>query len=141
VVLDLEDYLLGVVPRESSSSWKPAALQGPGHRCPLLLGQQAARVGGGGHWDICDTTQCQVFGGSRLYTSSGSAVELEPASTTEAVRATAGVVRTYEGRSILAEFSSSNGGWSTKGDVPYLVAQRDDWDGALANPCTAGRRP
>src|SRR4051812_39022993 len=26
-VLPLEDYLLGVVPRESSSSWKPAALQ------------------------------------------------------------------------------------------------------------------
>jgi SpoIID/LytB domain protein len=137
VVLDLEDYLLGVVPRESSSSWKPAALQAQAIAARSYSANKRDRVGGAGHWDICDTTQCQVFGGSRLYTASG-VIELEPASTTEAVRATAGVVRLYGGKPIFAEYSSSNGGWSTKGDFPYLQARRDDWDGALAsNPVHA----
>jgi SpoIID/LytB domain protein len=131
-VLDLEDYLLGVVPRESASSWKPAALQAQSIAARSYSANKRARVNGTGHWDICDTTQCQVFGGSRLYTSSG-VTELEPASTSEAVRATAGVVRTYDGKPIFAEYSSSNGGWSTTGDFPYLRAQRDDWDGVVPN--------
>ncbi|HWG99090.1 MAG TPA: SpoIID/LytB domain-containing protein, partial [Pilimelia sp.] len=132
VVLPLEDYLLGVVPRESVSSWKPAALQAQAIAARSYSANKRDRVAGAGHWDICDTTQCQVFGGSRLYTSSG-VTELEPATTSEAVRATAGVVRTYGGKAIFAEYSSSNGGWSTAGDFPYLKAQRDDWDGVVPN--------
>ena len=132
VVLPLEDYLLGVVPRESVSSWKPAALQSQAIAARSYSANKRDRVGGAGHWDICDTTQCQVFGGSRLYTASG-VTELEPASTSEAARATAGVVRAYGGKAIFAEYSSSNGGWSTNGDFPYLKAQRDDWDGVVAN--------
>ena len=134
VALDLEDYLLGVVPRESSSSWRPAALQAQSIAARSYSANKRERVAGAGTFDICDTTQCQVFGGSRLHTSSGTVTELEPATTSQAVRDTAGVVRSYQGRSIFSEFSSSNGGWSTKGDVPYLIARRDDWDGALANP-------
>jgi SpoIID/LytB domain protein len=132
VVLDLEDYLLGVVPRESSSSWRPAALQAQSIAARSYSAFKRDRVAGGGHWDICDTTACQVFGGSRLYTSSG-VTELEPATTSEAVRATAGVVRTYGGKPIFAEFSSSNGGWSTAGDFPYLAARADPWDGVMPN--------
>lgn len=132
VVLPLEDYLLGVVPRESPSSWRPAALQAQAIAARSYSANKRARVNGAGHWDICDTTACQVFGGSRLYTASGT-TELEPASTTEAIRATAGVVRSYGGTPIFAEFSSSNGGWSTAGDFPYLKAQRDDWDGVVQN--------
>ena len=139
VVLSLEDYLLGVVPRESSSSWKPAALQAQAIAARSYSANKRERVAGAGTYDICDTTQCQVFGGSRRYSSSGAVSELEPATTNAAVRETAGVVRTYGGRSIFSEFSSSNGGWSTRGDVPYLVARRDDWDGALANPVHAWR--
>ena len=132
VVLDLEDYLLGVVPRESPASWRPAALQAQSIAARSYSANKRERVAGAGHWDICDTTQCQVFGGSRLHTSSG-VTELEPASTTEAVRATSGVVRTYGGKSILAEFSSSNGGHSTTGGFPYLTARPDPWDGATPN--------
>ena len=136
-VLSLEDYLLGVVPRESSSSWQPAALQAQAIAARSYSANKRSRVPSTARYDICDTTQCQVFGGSRVYKSDGSSIALEPASTTDAVRATAGVVRTYNGTPIFAEFSSSNGGWSTAGDVPYLVARRDDWDGAVANPVHA----
>lgn len=132
VVLDLEDYLLGVVPRESPASWLPAALQAQSIAARSYSANKRERVAGTGHWDICDSTQCQVFGGSRLHTSSG-VTELEPAATTAAVRATAGVVRTYAGKSILAEFSSSNGGHSTAGDVAYLTARPDPWDSATPN--------
>ena len=133
VVLDLEDYLLGVVPRESSASWRTAALEAQSIAARSYSANKRDRVAGAGQWDICDTTQCQVFGGSRLHTPTAT-VELEPATTSAAVRATAGVVRTYQGKPILAEYSSSNGGWSTAGNVPYLAARRDDWDGALPNP-------
>ena len=133
VVLDLEDYLLGVVPREAPASWRPAALQAQTIAARSYSANKRDRVGGAGSWDVCDTTQCQVFGGSRAYTAAGAVTELEPASTTEAVRATAGVVRLSGGKSIFAEYSSSNGGWSTQGDFAYLAARRDDWDGVTAN--------
>ncbi len=133
-VMSLEDYLLGVVPRESSASWKPAALQAQAIAARSYSANKRSRVPSSATYDICDTTQCQVFGGSRVYTNSGSSIALEPASTTDAIRATAGVVRTLNGTPIFAEFSSSNGGWSTAGSVSYLIARRDDWDGAVSNP-------
>ena len=132
-VLSLEDYLLGVVPRESSSSWKPAALEAQAIAARSYTAFKRAHVPSTARYDICDTTQCQVFGGSRAYARDGSSIALEPASTTDAVRATAGVVRTYNGEPIFAEYSSSNGGWSTDGGKPYLVAKRDDWDGVVPN--------
>ncbi len=139
VVLDLEDYLLGVVPREASAGWKPAALQAQAIAARSYSANKRARVKAGAVYDICDTTACQVFGGSRLVSSSGGVTELEPASTTAAVRATAGVVRTLDGAPIFAEFSSSNGGWSTRGDVAYLQAREDPWDGEVANPVHSWR--
>ncbi|MDT7570393.1 MAG: stage sporulation protein [Actinomycetota bacterium] len=131
-VLSMESYLLGVVPRESSSSWKAAALQAQAIAARSYSAYKRAHATG--NYDICDTTQCQVFGGTRVYATDGSSIALEPASTTDAVRATAGVVRTYNGAPIFAEFSSSNGGWSTDGGTPYLVPRRDDWDGVVPNP-------
>ena len=132
-VMGLEDYLLGVVPRESSASWKPAALQAQAIAARSYSANKRSRVPSSATYDICDTTQCQVFGGSRVYPSSGSSIALEAGSTSDAVRATAGVVRAYNGTPIFAEYSSSNGGWSTAGNVPYLIARQDDWDGAVAN--------
>ena len=136
-VLPLESYLLGVVPRESSASWLPAALQAQAIAARSYSAFKRDHAGSAtdpARFDICDTTACQVFGGSRLYTADGTGIALEAGSTTDAVRATAGVVRTYGGAPIFAEFSSSNGGWSADGGSPYLTAHRDDWDGAVANP-------
>ena len=133
VVLDLEDYLLGVVPREAPASWRPAALQAQAIAARTYSAYKRSLVRAGAHWDICDTTACQVFGGTRSYTASGARTELEPASTTAAVRATAGVIRTYAGKPVLAEFSSSNGGWSAPGGPAYQVARKDEWDGVAPN--------
>ena len=131
-VLTMETYLLGVVPRESSSSWKPAALQAQAVAARSYSAYKRAHAPSGQSFDICDTTQCQVYGGAATW-SGTTRTSLEPQSTTDAVRATAGVIRTYDGAAIFAEFCSSNGGWSTDGGVAYLKAQRDDWDGAVSN--------
>ncbi len=132
-VLGMEDYLLGVVPRESSSSWQAAALQSQAIAARSYSANKRSRVPSTARYDICDTTQCQVFGGSAVWSASGTRTSLEPGSTTDAIRATRGVVRTYSGTPIFSEYSSSNGGWSTEGGQPYLKAQRDDYDGVVPN--------
>ena len=131
-VLPMESYLMGVVPRESSSSWKPAALQAQAIAARSYSAYKRAHAPASQYFDICDTTQCQVYGGAATWSGS-TRTSLEPTTTNDAITATAGVVRTYSGAPIFAEFSSSNGGWSTDGGVPYLVAQQDGWDGAVAN--------
>ncbi len=132
VHLSLEDYLRGVVPRESPASWEPEALKAQAIAARSYSVNKRDRVNGSGNADICDTTACQVFGGTRVKAANGTVTELEPASTNTAVAATAGVVRTYNGKAILAEFSSSNGGFSVDGGTPYMVAKADPWD-AVSN--------
>ena len=131
--LPMESYLRGVVPRESVSSWKPAALQAQAIAARSYSTYKRDHTSSSGAADICDSTQCQVYGGAGVYGADGSRTALEPTTTDDAISATAGVVRTYGGAAILAEFSSSNGGWSTDGGLPYLVAQRDDWDGVTGS--------
>ena len=131
--LPMESYLQGVVPRESSSSWLAPALQAQAIAARSYSAYKREHAPASQFFDICDSTQCQVYGGAAFYSTSGTRTSLEPTSTNQAIAATAGAVRTYQGSAIFAEFSSSNGGWSTDGGVPYLVAQRDDWDGAVSN--------
>ena len=132
-VMSMEDYLFGVVPRESSSSWPAAALQAQAIAARSYAAYKRAHAPSNQVFDICDTTQCQVFGGTNSYSSSGTKTAQEATSTNDAVKASSGVVRTYNGEAIFAEFSASNGGWTVAGDVPYLVAQQDDWDGVTGS--------
>ncbi len=84
----------------------------------------------GATYDICDTTQCQVFTGPTSYSSGGTATAMWYASTTAAAADTAGQVLTYQGVVATTQYSASNGGWSTDGGLPYLPARADPWDGA-----------
>lgn len=133
-VLPMESYLLGVVPRESSPSWPAEALKAQAvaaRSYSEFLRDQVTPTTA--PYDICDTTSCQVFGGTAVWSAAGVRTVLEATSTNAAVNATPGIVRTVAGKAIFAEFSSSNGGWSTAGTLPYLIAQRDDWDGVTAS--------
>jgi SpoIID/LytB domain protein len=78
-------------------------------------------VRAGSAYDICDTTACQVYGGDTAFNDRSD----------RAIANTAGLVRTYAGRAIFAEFSASNGGWTTSGGVTYLPAKADPYDGAV----------
>ncbi|WP_432570942.1 SpoIID/LytB domain-containing protein [Kineococcus sp. SYSU DK005] len=122
-VLGLEDYLLGVVPRESPAWFAPEALkaQAVAARSYALSTLRPA----GSAYDICDTEACQVYQGSASRTADGTLTDLQPAATTAAVRATAGEIRQFEGAAAFTQFSSSNGGWSATGSKPYLRAAED----------------
>ena len=116
----LEHYVRGVVPAEMPTSWAADAVRAQA----VAARSYAVRLrdfGGYSGYDICDTTACQVYGGMGRETSNGNA----------AVRATAGTIVTYRGKVALTQFAPSNGGYSARGDYPYLAAHRDPYDGVI----------
>ena len=127
----LDDYLRGVVPRESPASWGDAA--GGAGMNALRAQAVAARSYSvtenryAGLAKTCDTQDCQVYGGAALRTALNAAPTiLETANTDRAVVETAGVViRTPQGAVVRAEFSSSNGGRTAGGSFPAQVDQGD----------------
>jgi SpoIID/LytB domain protein len=116
-VLPLEYYLRGVVPREAVTSWRPAALQAQAVAARTYSVFYRNRSTGKAY-DLCDTTSCQVYGG----------YDDEETPTNNAIAATAGQVRLYRSKPIIAEFSSSNGGATAAGDAPYQLVKADGWD-------------
>ncbi len=121
-VLSMDDYLKGVVPHESPASFKPEALKAQAVAARTYAAYDRL-ANAKKFYDICDSTNCQVYGG----------LTGEAASTNAAVDATTGRTIMYGGKPAFTEFSSSNGGWSTDGGQPYLIAQADPWDGAAPN--------
>ncbi|MGQ0626414.1 MAG: SpoIID/LytB domain-containing protein [Sporichthyaceae bacterium] len=129
----MEDYLRSVVPSESFPTWEPDALraQSVAARTYALWRSRNVPLG---FADICDTTACQVYHGIRRRNGSGAVTKLwEAASTDTAIRATAGQSLQFLGVPALTEFSASNGGFSTDGLKPYLIARLDPWDGVVRN--------
>ncbi len=120
----LDDYLRGVVPRESQADWGAAA--GGAGMNALRAQAVAARsyataiYGFPGLAQTCDTQDCQVYGGSALRESvNGAIITLENAYTDQAIAETAGmVIRNGKGAVMRTEFSSSNGGRTAGGVFP-----------------------
>ena len=122
-VLSMDHYLMGVVPYEMPASWHPEAVkaQAIAARTYATWSRDQSR---GRYYQICDTTACQVYGGA-----SG-----EDARSNAAVNATTRQILTYRGEPAFTQFSSSSGGWTSAGSVPYLPAQEDPYDGWDGNP-------
>lgn len=123
-VVTLEDYLRGVVPSEViAGSWKPAALRAQSVAARTYAAYER-REPLARHYQICDTSQCQVYTGTTH----------EYPTTDAAIRRTRGQVLTHRGRPAFTQFSSSNGGWTSAGGFPYLPAKRDPYDATRTNP-------
>jgi len=122
-VLRIDNYVKGVIPREMPASWSPAAVQAQAIAARTYASYEMQHPLTASY-QICDTTSCQVYGG---YTA-------EDTRSNAAVDATAGQVLTYDGEPAFTQFSSSNGGWSAAGSVPYLVAREDDFEADSGNP-------
>jgi len=123
-VLDLESYLLGVVPLEMGAQtperFEAIKAQTVAARSYTLNKLGRTRRG----FDLFDTVSDQVYGG----------VAAEKQRCTEAVEQTEGVVAVYGGEPILALYSSTSGGhtaspdeiWGASDkDLPYLKGTRD----------------
>lgn len=121
-VLSLESYLRGVVPLEIPASWSPEAVRAQAVAARTYAAFESSHPSAS-YYDICDTTQCQVYGGH----------DVEHPAATAAVRASAKQILTYQGRPAFTQFSASSGGWTAAGSAPYLVAQQDPYDGWEGN--------
>jgi len=121
-VLPLEAYLRGVVPQEVPALWEPDAVraQSVAARTYAAFERRSRR----GAWNVWDTTASQVYGGA----------DAEHSASDDAVRTTRRQVLLHDGQPAFTQFSASSGGWTSGSNHPYLVTQRDDWDGWDGNP-------
>jgi stage II sporulation protein D len=122
-ILPLDSYVQGVVPLEVFPSWKPEALESQAVAARTYAAFER-RQPLAPHYEICDTTQCQVYGG----------YSAETPTTNAAVRATAKQVLTKGGLPAFTQFSASNGGWTSAGGFPYLPEKKDPYDTFSGNP-------
>lgn len=118
--LPLEDYLLGVIPRELPPELFPEVealkAQALAARTYALIPRPAYLERG---YDLCSGPACQVYGG----------VAAEHPLSTRAVRETEGQVILFEGRFIDALYTAACGGSTENAEnvfttpTPYLVAR------------------
>jgi stage II sporulation protein D len=135
-ILNLENYLKGVVPRELSpyhyGAFEALKAQAVAARTYAIKNLGLNEDLG---FDLCDSPQCQVYGG----------LSAEHPLSTRAVEATKEEVAVYKGELINALYTSTCGGMTEDSDkvfegrfVPYLVStectleKREEW--ALAGP-------
>jgi stage II sporulation protein D len=120
----LEEYVAGVVARESPSSWPIEALkaQAVAARTYAITTSKA-----GAGFDQYADTRSQVYGG----------VAAETASSNDAVAATRGQVVTYDGAPVVTYFFSTSGGrtenvensFTGSEPKPWLKSVKDPYDG------------
>ncbi len=119
-----EDYLKGIA--EVPAGWPAEALRAQAIAARTyalwVLENGAAGAAGALGAQICATEGCQVY--------AGLAKERAPnaGNWVAAVEATAGRVLLYQGKAIVAKYSSSNGGRSMSGGQPYLKPVDDPDD-------------
>ena len=119
-VIDVDQYLYGVLPAEMSPSWAVEALKAQAVAARSYVLHTSGKHKNDG-FDVCTTTDCQVYKG----------FDGESPRTNEAVDATRGEVVTYKGEIILAAFHSASGGYTENSEnvwnspIPYLRGVED----------------
>jgi SpoIID/LytB domain protein len=122
-VVSMDDYVRGVIPDEMPASWQPEAVKAQAVAARTYATWSRSQFPSR-YYQICDTSSCQVYGG----------VGAEDPRSNAAVSATARQILTYAGKPAFTQFSSSSGGWTSAGSVPYLAAKADPYDGYAGNP-------
>ena len=120
--VNVEDYVKGVLPYEIDPDW-PADAQKAQAVCTrsFALGTHKHTDSG---YDLCNTTNCQVYLGATRATSESDA----------AVSATAGETLSCDGKEVIGYFFSSDGGatedaanvWG--GEYSYLKGKADPYE-------------
>lgn len=122
-IVDIEDYLLSVVPSEMPASWHMEALKA---QAVAARSYSFATRGSHSHlgYELCDTVASQVYVG----------VGNEHARSTEAVQATQGLKAYHNGDIIMATYFSSSGGKTENSEnvwenaLPYLRGIEDTYE-------------
>jgi stage II sporulation protein D len=129
--VDLENYVRGVVPRESPASWPTEALKA---QAVAARSYAIADALHGSGYDQFDDTRSQVYGG----------VAAETAKSNQAVDATAGQVVMYAGKIAQTFFFSTSGGHTENNEfsslgfgqpaIPYLRGVDDPYEADAGSP-------
>ena len=130
-VVDVEDYVRGVVARESPASWPIEALKA---QAVTARSYGLASSVGGGNFDLYDDTRSQAYGG----------VGAETAKTDQAVSATRLQVVLYGSKIAQTFFFSTSGGHTENNEfsslgfgqapVPYLRGVDDPYEADAGSP-------
>ena len=129
-VVPLEDYVEGVVPRESPASWRLAALEAQA----VAARSYAIAYTAGGSMPICDWAACQVYGGDPVQYDASASTDSDPAVTGTAGQVLECGTDTACGTSTqvaLTEYSASTGGYTAGGAFPAVA---DAGDSTSSNP-------
>lgn len=131
-VVNLEDYVKGVIPYEMSAGWPTEALKAQAVCARTYVCRTTKHLKTYG-FDVCASTDCQVYHGmSKASASSDGAVD-----------ATAGMRLYYNGSLVDAVYFSSDGGatedaknvWGTTAD--YLIGKTDPYESTITIPSYA----
>jgi stage II sporulation protein D len=130
-VIGIEDYVRGVVSRESPSSWPLEALKAQAVAARSYVLSTAAH---GGTFDVFDDTRSQAYGG----------VAAETAKTDKAVSDTHLQVVLYKGKVAQTFFFSTSGGHTENNEfsslgfgqpaIPYLRGVDDPYEADAGSP-------
>lgn len=139
-VIELDKYLLSVVPSEISAGYHAAMLEAQAIAARTYsLNQMAQARIKNRNWDMDPTTWYQSYRGYQFLVN-GKWQTVEAKATSNATVATAGKALVYSGEVIQAFFSGNSGGVTctasecfNQPDVPYLV-QVADAPGVTAKP-------
>ncbi|MDX6222238.1 MAG: stage sporulation protein [Frankiales bacterium] len=132
--MPLDDYIRGVVYRESPASWPLQELEAQAIAARSYA--DSLRLSKNPLFDLCDSSYCQVFGGSQVSVN-GKLTWLEPAvghAATDPVTQTADTILVRGTTPVFAQFSASNGGWTAGGDAAYGPVRSDAWDATSGDP-------
>lgn len=132
-MVNIEDYVKGVIPYEMSGDWPLAALEAQAVGARTYVCQATKHLKNYG-FDVCNTTDCQVYYGT------GSGKSAASATSDAAVEHTAGKCMYYNGTLINAVYSASNGGASEDAvnvwgsETGYLKGKPDPYEAAISIP-------
>ncbi|MBQ8758341.1 MAG: SpoIID/LytB domain-containing protein, partial [Clostridia bacterium] len=115
-VLNIDEYIKGVLPSEIYPSWDMEALKAAAvvSRTYALKNAMASSHSSAG-FDVCNNTHCQMYEGTKK----------ENANTNKAIEDTAGIVVMYNGALATTPYHSSTGG--------YTASAAEVWGGKPEN--------
>lgn len=128
-VVNIDDYVKGVLPYEMNPSWPLEALKAQAV-CARTYAKLQTKHYASYKFDVCNTTDCQTYLGANQ----------SSALTDQAAEETAGIVAAYGGKYAETYYYSSNGGasessenvWTTA--LPYLTGKEDPYEATISIP-------
>ena len=129
-IVDLEDYIKGVLPYEMNNAWPLEALKAQAVCARTYAVTNTVSHASSG-FDVCNNTHCQMYQGLNLANDR----------TDQAVEETAGEYVRYQGQPAITYYSASDGGatedvrniWDSTADLPHLKGVIDPYEADLAD--------